>query len=390
MLKSQAFLFGVAITSFYCSNASAEQEFSQYRYLVLKDSELLCEKDDQHNFDASIFAELLFNPQILGISIFKAKFGGRIDWKELSLSQDQLKKAEVAGDECPRVIYEFLWNKIIENYIPDGTDIDPPYEAGDILAQECSSCPELVALETSSFTMGTDDKGRLFDLEEFEHVVEIEDFAIGRFEVTVGDFRRFVEATGYEIDAGCVRWSSETAQWIKDEELSYENVVFDQDSTHPAVCVSWFDAQAYISWLNSMVDGEPYRLPTEAEWEYAARAGSYSAYFWGNEFTPIVANCALVAGGTREVGSYPQNYWGIFDTHGNAFEWVQDDWNETHTPLNSMPESKIAVDTERRVVRGGSWDHDERHCRSAYRHADFPHNRTVSLGFRVARSLSEE
>ena len=136
--------------------------------------------------------------------------------------------------------------------------------------------------------------------------------------------------------------------------------------------VSWDDAQAYVAWL-SKETGQPYRLLSEAEWEYAARAGTTTRYSWGDDPpTPEQANFGRNVGKTTEVGTYPPNPWGLHDMHGNVWEWVEDCWNESYQGAPSDGSAWTSGDCSRRVLRGGSWVNDPEYLRSADRGGTTP------------------
>jgi len=144
--------------------------------------------------------------------------------------------------------------------------------------------PEMVEIRGGRFLMGSpvDEKGRYED--ERQHEVQVADFAIGKYEVTVGQFKSFVKATQYKTEAeesgGCYYWTG--SAWKQDASKTWRNPGFSQTDDHPVVCVSWNDAMAYVDWLSKQT-GKTYRLPTEAEWEYAARAGTTAARYWGDD-----------------------------------------------------------------------------------------------------------
>ena len=147
-----------------------------------------------------------------------------------------------------------------------------------------ASGPEMVKIRGERFLMGspTDEKGR--DEDERQHEVQVANFAIGKYEVTVGQFKNFVKAAKYKTEAeesgGCYSWTG--SEWKQDAGKNWRNPGFSQTDEHPVVCVSWNDAMAYVDWLSKQT-GKTYRLPTEAEWEYAARAGTTTARYWGDD-----------------------------------------------------------------------------------------------------------
>jgi formylglycine-generating enzyme required for sulfatase activity len=165
----------------------------------------------------------------------------------------------------------------------------------------------------------------------------------------------------------------------------------------PVVDVSWEDAIAYAEWLSEQT-GKRYRLPTEAEWEYAARAGTETVYWWGNDIQEdgkAWANCNRC--GTHEwskrpapVGSFQPNAFGVHDTAGNVWEWVQDCWHRSYEGApgdGSAWEASTGVDCTNRVFRGGSWFGDPRELRSAGRAKNRPGTRALVLGFRLAHDV---
>jgi len=267
--------------------------------------------------------------------------------------------------------------------------------------------PEMVYLPGGTFRMG-DSQGIGHSDEKPVHDVTLDAFAIGRYPVTVGEFRRFVDAKGYRTEAeregGAYVWDGKN--WDKKSDANWRNPYFTQDDRHPVVCISWNDAVVYCEWLSGQT-GEQYSLPTEAEWEYACRASSETAYCFGDDKKQL-GDYAWYSknseGRTHPIGGKQANRWGLYDMHGNVWEWVRD-WygaysKESRSVMGrirswfvadskasqrnpSGPESGAA-----RVCRGGSWDYDADHCRSAYRdHWNDPADRDGDLGFRLARRV---
>jgi formylglycine-generating enzyme required for sulfatase activity len=151
--------------------------------------------------------------------------------------------------------------------------------------------------------------------------------------------------------------------------------------------VSWEDAQAYLAWLRRKT-GQPYRLPSEAEWEYACRAGTRGRYPFGDAIAPSFANYDRQVGSTREVGSYPANAWGLYDMNGNVWEWVEDGWSDGHD--DAAPDGSPrppAAGVPDRVIRGGSWDDPARRVRCISRNRKDQDQRENEIGFRVALTL---
>lgn len=262
----------------------------------------------------------------------------------------------------------------------------------------------MVPIPGGRFAMGSppDEPGRL-EPEGPQREVRVAAFAIGRFAVTRGQWAAFVAATNRAEQYGC-----EWAGFPRDESAraSWRHLGFRQDDTHPVVCVSWNDAQAYVRWLSERT-GRTYRLPSEAEWEYAARAGSVTAYPWGVDASHERANygaetcCSELASGrdhwrhTAPVGAFPPNAFGLYDMHGNAWQWVQDCYAEHYLGVPNDGSAYDPPDCPRRVLRGGTWGDTPAMIRSAFRNWAPPPRwnpeqeyRSGGVGFRVARSLN--
>lgn len=233
---------------------------------------------------------------------------------------------------------------------------------------DCSVCPEMVAIPSGSFTMG-DDRGDRS--EKPEHRVTItRPFAIGRYEVTVGQWQACVDAGGCKAASEVVKGSS---------------------PNDPIRDVSWADAQDYVAWLSAMT-GLVYRLPTEAEWEYAARGGSDSTYWWGNSMLPGKASCkdcgnAKAPDRPSEVGSHEPNPFGLHDMNGNVWEWVSDCWHRNYSGAPADGRSWEDENCTVRVIRSGSWRNDKSYVHSASRFKYDAYIRYFLNGFRVAKSL---
>ena len=269
-------------------------------------------------------------------------------------------------------------------------------------ADERALAGELVLIPGGKFLMGDDDRDGWGD-EMPAHRVTVPGFRLGKYEVTVGQFRRFVEATGYRTDAerdadqdtdeyafehvGC-RIYSGSYIFGNTSGRSWRDDTIEEDQ--PVACVSWNDAQAFMKWLAEQT-GKPYRLPTEAEWEYAARAGSTTEYSWGDDIGENRANCRGCGGEwddehrSAPVGSFPANAWGLHDMHGNVWEWVQDCWNDSYVGAPADGSAWKVGDCSRRVFRGGSWYFEPRALRSALRH--WGDRYYISTGFRLAQDL---
>ncbi len=272
--------------------------------------------------------------------------------------------------------------------------------------RDCAECPELVVVAAGTYMMGSpaSEEGR-YDDEGPRHRVTIgEPFAVGVYEVTRGEYGRFVATTGRGPGGSCWEWYGE---WKEVSGRSWRNPGYAQTDRHPVACVSWNDAVAYVRWL-SRKTGESYRLLSEAEWEYAARAGTRTARYWGessasqcrygngadqalkrqdSEWKWIVAECDDRYHHTAPVGSYEANEYGLYDVLGNLWEWTADCWNGSYAGAPSDGRAWEKGECGRRVARGGSWLDTPWDLRAAFRNWDGTGNRDSNFGFRVARTL---
>jgi formylglycine-generating enzyme required for sulfatase activity len=255
---------------------------------------------------------------------------------------------------------------------------------GDVFS-DCTGCPSMVVVPAGSFTMGSPstETDRLEDEGPQRTVTIGSDFAVGRYEV------RWAEWDACVADDGCSSAGPDLAGgdngWGK--------------SNRPVIEVDWSDAQAYVSWL-SRKSGQRYRLLSEAEWEYAARAGNQSRWSFGEDETRLGSfgwSSSNSNSQTQPVGRKAANAFGLHDMHGNVWEWTQDCWNESYTGAPKNGSAWTSGDCSRRVVRGGSWRYNPQDLRSAARHWDDTPSgpgrrsqaagRNYDLGFRVARTL---
>jgi formylglycine-generating enzyme required for sulfatase activity len=236
--------------------------------------------------------------------------------------------------------------------------------------RDCKSCPEMVPLPKGEFVMGSPvtEKYR-FDNEGPQHRVRVtRSIAIGKYPVTEEELAAWRPT---KIPAGEARF--------------------------PAVRLTWFDAKAYVQWL-SQKTGHGYRLPTEAEYEYAERAGSTTPYYWGRTIGKGNANCigcgSIMDGtGSTSVGSFPPNRFGLFDMAGNVFEWVEDCYFESQDGAPS--EAHIARENANgtcpmRTLRASSWFNLPSFLRAAYRFREVPDGKNTRRGFRVVREMNSE
>ena len=233
--------------------------------------------------------------------------------------------------------------------------------------RDCSDCTEMVVAPSGAFDMGSTDA----PVERPPHRVTIaKPFAIARREATFAEWDQCVAA-------GACKYSPKDHGWGRGD--------------RPVIDVSWDDAKEFIGWLSQKA-GHAYRLPTEAEWEYAARAGSVSPYWWGAEVGMGKAKCDDCGGdaprGTVPTGSFRPNAFGLYDTAGNAAEWAEDCWNGSYAGAPQDGSAWLGGDCHLRVLRGGSFANKATALRSSARYRYNEDVRYYTNGFRVARDLN--
>ncbi len=251
-----------------------------------------------------------------------------------------------------------------------------------------------------------------YDREHPRHRVRItRPFYLGTYNVTRGQFRQFIADTQYKTDAekgakpGAWSWNADEKKLDFDERHFWRNPGFEQTDEHPVVLVSWYDAVALCKWLSTK-EGKTYRLSTEAEWEYACRAGTTTRYYSGDDPETLatvgnVADAALKATipdwrhtikasdtyvFTAPVGRFKPNSFGLYDMHGNARQWCADRYGENYYATSPVDDPTGADSGTSRVVRGGSWGGPPQTTRSANRGSGAPDDRNDGIGFRVART----
>lgn len=283
--------------------------------------------------------------------------------------------------------------------------------------RDCADCPEMVVIPAGSFMMGApdDELGRQ-DKEGPQRRVRIHQFAAGKLDVTRGQWAAFAAATARRTATGCAFTGRNGNRF--DPAGAWNSLGFAQDDSHPVVCVTWADAQDFIRWLSQRT-GQKYRLLTEAEWEYAARAGTTTPFPWGSTASHENANYGtednfngLALGrdqwvNTSPAGAFPANAFGLHDMHGNVLQWVQDCYSgyagspadgsayETDVQLQEgmFPFMAGTRSCAYRMLRGGDWGNPPRMIRSAFRNLAPPPKSTLEayrsggVGFRVARTL---
>lgn len=265
--------------------------------------------------------------------------------------------------------------------------------------RDCEVCPEMTVIPSGSIQIGAPFAEGGDDEWPIHEVVISQPFAVGKYEITRFEFAMFVGATEYSVDFSC-RYLAKVG-W--QEGVSWRNPGFQQTIRDPVVCVNWADAKAYVAWL-SRTTGEDYRLPSEAEWEYAARAGRTDRYFFGNSVSMLCKygngvdvssdfkwknkTCDDGYGSrTAPVGSFLPNSFGLYDTIGNVWEWLEDCWNDNYFGAPVDGRSWNTGDCSNRGTRGGSWLNDPRFLRSAHRNRLFNAYRKNNTGFRVVRNI---
>ncbi len=257
--------------------------------------------------------------------------------------------------------------------------------------------PEMLVVPAGSFVMGaSQDEELRGDDEGPQHEVVIEQpFAVGRFALTVGEFTSFVEATRRAMPDKL--WTFENDTGEEREGRSFRDPGFLQTEHHPVVGVSWEDAAAYCVWL-TQTTSRSYRLLSEAEWEYCCRAGTTTPFWFGHDISTAQANfngdCINETGKRGEfrrrtvpVDCFDPNPWGLYQVHGNVWEWCEDNWHPSYHGAPSDGSAWKGEGDQSRVRRGSSWNSDPRYLRSACRHWFLRQLRNNVISFRVARTL---
>jgi formylglycine-generating enzyme required for sulfatase activity len=278
--------------------------------------------------------------------------------------------------------------------------------------------PAMALIPAGTFTMGSPEMELDRDsFREPRRQIQMSAFYMGAKELSVGEFRSFVEDTGYvttaESDGGAFDYDDATGGWIFRAGVNWRNPNYRQSDDYPVVCVSWFDAVQYCNWLSAKEGLKPaytisgqtvnwdrsadgYRLPTEAEWEYACRAGTTTPFFTGERISTGQANYngnfpynygnrGLFRKASVQTGSFPPNAWGLYDMHGNVWEWCWDYYGLPNTAPATDPAGPASG--AHRINRGGGWASSAKLMRSAARSSDFPETAGNNMGFRVAKNI---
>jgi formylglycine-generating enzyme required for sulfatase activity len=292
---------------------------------------------------------------------------------------------------------------------------------GTRLVRDCPECPELIVLKPGTFTIGASDAegielGLPADLaarEQPRRRVTIDrPIAFARYEITIAQFAAFVAASGYAPEPGC--WQFIGSDWTFDKTRSWRDSKLEQRDDHPVTCVSWHDADAYARWLSRRT-GQRYRLPSEAEWEYAARGGTQGAYWFGADRSAVCRyinlgdqdtearfhwagvatrlslawvpeDCRDGFATTSPVDSKPPNPFGIYGVLGNVMEWAADCWHDDYSTGPDGQDARLTSgDCSFRVMRGQGWVAIAGSARSAFRRKMSATDRRFTFGIRVVR-----
>jgi formylglycine-generating enzyme required for sulfatase activity len=280
---------------------------------------------------------------------------------------------------------------------------------------DCADCPEMLVIPGGKFIMGSSAAEKSWEVtqggsaegvadEAPQHEVSVPSFAMGKYNVTRGEYAAFVRETGHSAGDGC---GIDGFEWKKLADKSWQNPGYKQTDRDPVVCVSWQDAKSYVAWLNGKVqqkssasgDG-PYRLPSESEWEYATRAGTSTRFWWGDDDAAAPDRAWYKSnsdGHSHPVGLKLANAFGLYDMVGNVWQWTEDCYDNTYSPApadgraNETPSSDVhARDSQGRCLRvdRGSWfAFPTWALRSATRERNPSDYRDTVMGFRVAMTL---
>jgi formylglycine-generating enzyme required for sulfatase activity len=331
--------------------------------------------------------------------------------KQVQEATGQLQTPFVNGPTTLQREFSFVLPSEMTNLQPAPVPVEP---VAPVVATPVATRPTTAGRGFTDPTLGTafvgimggcyemgDTFGVGRDNEKPPHEVCVSDFALAKYDVTVGEFRKFTVATGYRTEAekasGCAVWNGK--EWAYDTSKNWQSPGFDQDDGHPVVCVSWNDTQEFSRWLGKE-SGKAYRLPTEAEWEYAARSGGkkekYAGFSDAGRLSKYAnfcdANCEMTwktaaqddgYRNTSPVGRYLPNDLGLYDMTGNVWQWCGDWYGENYyrDSLRSNPQGPTSGSY--RVIRGGSWGNDPAGVRASFRFDFAPGLRNNILGFRL-------
>lgn len=273
--------------------------------------------------------------------------------------------------------------------------------------QDCPDCPPLVVIPPGSFTMGSPETEDGREVGETQHgVIITRAFAIGKSPVTKGEFRQFISESGYNAKGMCASLDAQ-GNMGESELYNWDTPGFDQKDNEPVVCVNALDAEAYAAWLSKKT-GKAYRLPSEAEYEYAVRAGTTTARYWGESQDD---GCAYANGDgyeardifkgkmtkcndgfiyTSPVGNYKPNAFGLSDMLGNVWVWLGDCWHDSYSGAPDNGKAWLEEGCPERVMRGGSYISNYTSLRAAARHKAGAEMRFHNYGIRIARDVNPD
>jgi len=234
--------------------------------------------------------------------------------------------------------------------------------------KDCDVCPEMVVVPAGQFTMGSNSRHKYEN--PARQVIITRPFAIGVYEVTFDEWEACFN------EGGCTRMPDDH-KWGK--------------GRRPVMNITWHDTKPFVEWL-SRKTGFSYRLPSEAEWEYAARAGTETAFWWGDEVGKNLANCRDCESkwskkGSAPVGSFAPNPFGLYDVHGNQWEWVEDCWYPNHEEATDDGSARVEEGCRFRTMRSGSWYYFSKNMRSAWRFKNDARVKSYGISFRVLREI---
>jgi formylglycine-generating enzyme required for sulfatase activity len=279
--------------------------------------------------------------------------------------------------------------------------------AAGMVFRDCVDCPEMVVVPPGNLDTGVPDAEAGPADRDAPPSVEANSgvFALGKFEITRAQFARFAAQSGHAAGGGCYAWNGK--RYTHDAAKDWRNPGFAQTDRDPVVCVNWYDAKAYAEWLSKKT-GRRYRLPTEAEWEYAARAGSQESRPWADTESDAcryanVADASARSGVpgtatwkfhecddrhayTAPAGSYPPNAFGLHDMMGNAWEWTEGCWSQEPAGAPADGRDRPGESCARRVLRGGSWVDSPPFVLYDFRFFIGAEDRDFYAGFRVLRT----
>lgn len=330
-------------------------------------------------------------------------------WLDLSSNAKQLitdKSSEYIPLDQPEFVVDAIQDVYTQSKILDNAVAAPAGRAPGTTLRDCVDCPEMVVVPAGRFVMGSSAAQKAWAEshganaasvadESPQHPVSIRSFALGRYDITRGEYATFVQETKHVAGDGCFETGNPDSP--RHAGASWQNPGFTQTDRDPVVCVDWRDARAYVSWLNAKVRGQgsnsgdgPYRLPSESEWEYAARAGTTTLFWWGDDAEGAVGHAWFkdnAGAKTHPVGAMAANPFGLYDMSGNIWQWTADCYGDDYAKAPADGSAAEVGDACLRSDRGGSWFYPAWLLRPATRERNPADYRDGVMGFRVARTL---